>query len=106
MPNVVGERFQITIDKKVRERLGIKPGDRAFESVEGDKLVVTFLPSAHDESMLGILKRYTDRPIEPINDWEAVKERAWAARSAEIREALAADSQRHGATTNDTEGKR
>ena len=90
MPNVVGERFQITIDKKVRERLGIKPGDRAFESVEGDKLVVTFLPSAHDESMLGILKRYTDRPIEPINDWEAVKERAWAARSAEIREALAA----------------
>ena len=33
MPNVVGERFQITIDKRVREELGIKPGDRAIERV-------------------------------------------------------------------------
>jgi len=102
MPNVVGDRFQITIDKKVRERLGIKPGDQAFESVEGDKLVVSFLPPPHDESMLGILKRYTDKPIEPITDWEAVKERAWAARSAEIMETLAADSLRHRADAADT----
>ena len=105
MPNVVGERFQITIDKRVRERLGIRPGDQAFESVEGNKLVVTFLPPPHDESMLGILKRYTDAPIEPITDWEAVKERAWAARSAEIMETLAADSLRHRADATDTEGK-
>jgi AbrB family looped-hinge helix DNA binding protein len=33
MPNVVGERFQITIDKKVREELGIKAGDLAIERV-------------------------------------------------------------------------
>ena len=105
MPNVVGERFQITIDKKVRERLGIRPGDQAFESVEGSMLVVTFLPPPHDESMLGILKRYTDKPIEPITDWEAVKERAWAARSAEIMETLAADSRRHRADPTDTKGK-
>ena len=105
MPNVVGERFQITIDKKVRERLGIRPGDQAFESVEGSKLVVTFLPPPHNESMLGILKRYTDKPIEPITDWEAVKERAWAARSAEIMEALAADSLRHRADVPDSSGE-
>ena len=101
MPNVVGERFQITIDKKVRERLGIKPGDQAFEFVEGGKLVVTFVPPPHDESMLGILKRYTDKPFEPITDWEAVKQRAWAARSAEVMEALAADSLRHRADAPD-----
>jgi bifunctional DNA-binding transcriptional regulator/antitoxin component of YhaV-PrlF toxin-antitoxin module len=101
MPNVVGERVQITIDKKVREQLGIKPGDRAFEFAEGGKLVVTFLPPQHDESMLGILKRYTDKPIEPITDWEAIKERAWAARSAEIMEALAADSLRHRPSSTD-----
>ena len=97
MPNVVGERFQITIDKKVREQLGIKPGDQAFEFVEGGKLVVTFLPPANNESMLGILKRYTDKPIEPITDWEAYFDRAWAARGAEIREVLEADSERHRA---------
>jgi len=105
MPNVVGDRFQITIDKKVRERLGIRPGDQAFESVEGTRLVVTFLPRPHNESMLGILKRYTDKPIEPITDWEAVKERAWATRSAEIMEALAADSLRHRADATDTKSK-
>ena len=105
MPNVVGERFQITIDKKVRERLGIKPGDQAFEFVEGGKLVITFVPPAHDESMLGILKRYTDRPIEPIADWGAVKERAWAARSAEVMEALAADSLRHRPDAHDPSGE-
>jgi len=34
MANVVGERFQITIDKKVREELGVQPGDQAVEFVE------------------------------------------------------------------------
>lgn len=95
MPNVVGERYQITIDKKVRDELGIKPGDQAYEYVEGDRLVVAFLPRSNNESMLGILKKYTDQPIEPITDWDAVKERAWAMRSAEIMEALQEDSRRH-----------
>lgn len=95
MPNIVGERFQITIDKKVREALGVHPGDQAMEWVEDGRLVVAFMPRPHNESMLGILKRYTDKPIEPITDWEAVKERAWAARSAEIMEVLRADSERH-----------
>ncbi len=98
MPNKVGQRYQITIDKAVRERLGVKPGDQAVEWVEGDKLVVGFLPRPHNESMLGILKRMpreSTEPIKPITDWEAIKERAWVARSVEIMEALEADSRRH-----------
>lgn len=98
MPNKVGERYQITIDKAVRERLGVKPGDQAVEWVEGDKLVVGFLPRPHNESMLGILKRMPREslePIEPITDWEAIKERAWVARSVEIMEVLEGDSRRH-----------
>ena len=95
MPNVVGERFQITIDKKVREQLGIRPGDQAVEWVENGRLVVGFLPRAHDESLLGILKGKPGQAVQPITDWEAVKERAWAARSAEIMEVLAKDSRRH-----------
>jgi len=94
MPNVVGERFQITIDKKAREQLGLKPGDQAVEWVEGGRLIVAFLPRPHHDSMLGILKRYTDRPIEPITDWQAVKDAAWDARAKEIMESLGDDSAR------------
>lgn len=97
MSNVVGERFQITIDKKVREELGVQPGDQAFEWVEEGRLVVAFMPRAHNESMLGILKRYRDKPIEPITDWEAYFDAAWAARGAEIQAVLDRDSERHRA---------
>jgi AbrB family looped-hinge helix DNA binding protein len=97
MPNVVGERYQITIDKKVRGELGIQPGDQAVEWVEDGRLVIAFMPRPSTESMLGILKRCTDKPIEPITDWEAYFDRTWAARGAEIREVLEADSERHRA---------
>jgi AbrB family looped-hinge helix DNA binding protein len=96
MSNIVGERFQITIDKAVREELGIKPGDRAVERVEGGRLVVDFMPAPHHESMLGIFRR-PDLP--PITDWDAFKDRAWAARSEEIMGALREDSRRHAGDT-------
>ncbi|MBA2569651.1 MAG: AbrB/MazE/SpoVT family DNA-binding domain-containing protein [Chloroflexi bacterium] len=95
MSNVVGERFQSTIDKNVREQLGIQPGDRAVEWVEDGRLVVYFMPKPHDRSLLGILKK---PGTEPITDWEALKEEARAARTAEIMEALEADSRRHRET--------
>jgi AbrB family looped-hinge helix DNA binding protein len=89
--NVVGERFQITIDKKIRRELGIRPGDRAIERVENGRLVVSFMPAPHSESLLGIFRR-PGRP--PIDDWQHVKDRAWSARAAEIQEILSADSRR------------
>lgn len=92
MANIVGERFQITIDKAVREELGIKPGDRAIERAEGGRLVIDFMPAPHRRSLLGVLRR-PGQP--PITDWEAVKERAWAARVREIMEVLEEDSRRH-----------
>ena len=94
MANVVGDRYQITIAKQVREELGLKPGDLAIERVEDGRLVIEF-SHPHRESMLGILKAHATKPIVPIEDWEAVKDRAWAARSAEIMEALRDDSERH-----------
>lgn len=92
MANIVGERFQITIDKELREQLGLQPGDLAVERVEGDKLVVEFLPRRHNESLLGIFR---NPHLPPIEDWSSVKERAWRARSAEISAALRDDSERH-----------
>jgi AbrB family looped-hinge helix DNA binding protein len=92
MTNVVGERFQITIDKAVREQLGIQPGDRAVERVEDGRLVVEFVPKSHRESLLGILRQ---PGVEPIADWEDFRDRAWAMRVGEIRGALDRDSRRH-----------
>jgi AbrB family looped-hinge helix DNA binding protein len=87
MSNVVGERFQITIDRKVREQLGIEPGDRAIERVEDGRLVVTFVPRPHRESLLGALKKPGVRPVE---DWQEFKEAAWRERSREILEGMRA----------------
>ena len=92
MANVVGERFQITIDKEVRAKLGIKPGDRAIERVEDGRLVVSFMPAPHSESLRGIFHRPGMKPIE---NWRELKDRAWAARTAEIMEVLERDSARH-----------
>jgi AbrB family looped-hinge helix DNA binding protein len=81
--NIVGERFQITIDKRVRTQLGIRPGDRAIERVENGRLVVSFVPAPHSDSLLGILRR----PGQPrVEDWQQAKDRAWSARAREIGE--------------------
>lgn len=88
MSNVVGDRFQITIDKRVRDQLGISPGDRAIERVEDGRMVVSFMPAPHRDSLLGIFRR-PDLP--PITDWESVKDRAWARRASEVLEATEPD---------------
>jgi AbrB family looped-hinge helix DNA binding protein len=85
MSNVVGDRFQITIDKRVRDELGVRPGDLAIERVEGGRLVVSFVPRPHRESLLGVLRR----PGSPaIGDWGRLMEDARGARSAEIMGSL------------------
>lgn len=94
MTNKVGDRFQITIDKKVRRQLAIRPGDLAVERAEDGRLVVEFI-RRHPESMLGWAKRHATRAVEPITDWDAMKDRVWAVRAAEIREVLEEDSRRH-----------
>jgi bifunctional DNA-binding transcriptional regulator/antitoxin component of YhaV-PrlF toxin-antitoxin module len=91
MANVVGERYQITIDRTVRKALGIEPGDRAVEWVENGLMVVSFMPKQHSRSLLGVFRR-PDLP--PIEDWDAVRERAWRARTAEIVDALTPPSER------------
>jgi bifunctional DNA-binding transcriptional regulator/antitoxin component of YhaV-PrlF toxin-antitoxin module len=85
MPNVVGERYQITVSKPIRQELGVEPGDLAIERVEDGRLVVTFVPHAHRDSLLGILRQ---AGTAPIGDWSALMEDARRARSAEILAAL------------------
>lgn len=97
MANVVGERFQITIDRKVRRQLGIRPGDLAVERAVDGRLVVEFVSPIPERSLRGIVKRLTDRPVEPIADWDAALDRAWAARAGEIVEEMEEGRRRHEA---------
>jgi AbrB family looped-hinge helix DNA binding protein len=87
MSNVVGERYQITIDRQVREQLGIEPGDRAIEQVEDGRLVVTFVPRPHRESLLGALRA---PGTQPIRDWQELREAAWRERSREVLDGMRA----------------
>lgn len=51
----VGERYQVVIERDARRELGVQPGDRAVETIENGRLVITFLPARHRRSMRGIL---------------------------------------------------
>lgn len=51
----VGERYQLVIERHAREALKIQPGDRAVELVDGDRLIVTFIPGPHRRSLRGRL---------------------------------------------------
>ena len=69
----VGERFQLVIERDVRRELGISPGDRAIETVENGRLVVTFLPARHRRSLLGRLAgRGRIRDMADLRDDRAI----------------------------------
>ncbi len=85
MANVVGERFQITIDRSVRKQLGIKPGDLAVERVEDGRLVVDFVPALHRESLFGLFAR---PGVKPVTDWEGLRERTWTERHRDLQARL------------------
>lgn len=70
----VGERGQITIERAIRERLGIKPRDIAVQRVEDGRLVVEFVRphEPHLRSLAGILGPAADAPKAPIDTDDAV----------------------------------
>ncbi len=51
----VGERYQVVIERDVRRELGVQRGDRAVETIDAGRLVITFLPARHRRSLLGRL---------------------------------------------------
>lgn len=76
----VGERFQVVIERDVRRELGVSPGDRAIETVEDGRLVITFLPARHHRSLKGRL----EAPGVRVEDMAALRDhQAMADRVAE-----------------------
>ena len=70
----VGERGQITIERGIREQLGIKPKDLAVQRVQDGRLVVEFVrpPEPHMRSLAGILGPSPGQPREPLDIDSAV----------------------------------
>ena len=75
MASSVGERGQITIEKAIREELGVYAGDLAVQRVEDGKVVIEFVPAPHRRSLKGILRdKVTTWPDD--EDWAAVRDAA------------------------------
>jgi AbrB family looped-hinge helix DNA binding protein len=72
----VGERGQITIEKAIREELGIYTGDEAVQRVEDGRIVIEVVPGRHRRSLAGSLgPKVTSRPAD--ESWDAPRRAAW-----------------------------
>jgi AbrB family looped-hinge helix DNA binding protein len=76
MNSRVGERGQITIEKAIREELGIYAGDEAVQRVEDGRIVVEIVPGRHRRSLAGSLKGMVARRPDD-ESWEALRQAAW-----------------------------
>jgi AbrB family looped-hinge helix DNA binding protein len=78
MPSRVGERGQITIEKSIREDLGVYAGDQAIQRVEDGRVVIEFVPAEHRRSLAGSLgSKVTRKPVD--ERWPAIRDAAAAA---------------------------
>lgn len=76
MPSRVGERGQITIEKAIREELGIYAGDDAVQRVEDGRIVIEVVPGRHRRSLAGSLQAAVKRRPDD-ESWEALRRAAW-----------------------------
>jgi AbrB family looped-hinge helix DNA binding protein len=76
MTSRVGERGQITIEKAIREELGIYAGDEAVQRIEDGRIVIEVVPGRHRRSLAGDLREKLGR--RPTDEsWETLRRRAW-----------------------------
>ncbi len=87
MPNVVGQKGQVVISKKIRDELGVEPGWWALQSIVDGHLEIHFVPPEHNRSLMGSLAPYTD-VIVLDDEWHEAKEKAWEAAAREKMERL------------------
>ena len=85
MPSRVGERGQITIEKDIRQELGIYAGDETVQRVEDGRIVIEVIPGRHRRSLAGALRNRVRR-IPADESWEALRDAAWATPDPDRRE--------------------
>jgi AbrB family looped-hinge helix DNA binding protein len=76
MASRVGDRGQITIEKAIREALGIYAGDEAVQRIEGGRIVIDVVPGRHRRSLAGSLKDKVGHHPDD-ESWEALRRAAW-----------------------------
>lgn len=58
--SAVGPKGQVVIEKSIRDRLGIAPGWRAIQTLDGDRVEIRFVPPDHHRSLFGVLSEYAN----------------------------------------------
>lgn len=75
MANRIGERGQVTIEKAIRDQLGVSAGDLAVQRVEGDRVVIEFVAGPDRRSLAGALHdKVTRHPVD--ERWERLRSAA------------------------------
>jgi bifunctional DNA-binding transcriptional regulator/antitoxin component of YhaV-PrlF toxin-antitoxin module len=75
---LVGTKGQVTLEKEIRDALGVGPGWRAIQRLEENRVVIEFLPPKHRRSLAGILTDATTVRAPTEEDLQAAVEQAWA----------------------------
>lgn len=86
MPTTVGTKGQVVIEKTIRDRLDVRPGAMAIQTLIGDRVEIRFIPPAHDRSLFGVLRANVGRGIA-ARPWADVKRKAWEAAAKDLEQA-------------------
>jgi AbrB family looped-hinge helix DNA binding protein len=78
LAGTVGERGQVTIEKRIREELGIYAGDQAIQRIEEGRVVLEIVPGPHRRSLAGTLRSKVTRRPKDEADWERIRNAALA----------------------------
>jgi hypothetical protein len=75
----------MVIAKDIRDRLGLRPGWRAFQILVDDHVEIHFVAPEHNDSLAGTLAPYVKTTIPAGEEWNQAREHAWdeAARERE-----------------------
>jgi hypothetical protein len=57
----------------------VEPGSITAQIVVNGHLEIHFFPPEHNRSLLGCLSSYTDVVIQPGEEWDEAREKAWEA---------------------------
>lgn len=91
MPTVVGTKGQVVIDKAIRDRLGISPGWRAYQTLDEGCVKIYFRPPPHSRSLLGVLREHiTPEAAERLTQmsWADMEDEGWKGIAEEREERL------------------
>lgn len=75
MTSKVGERGQITIEKAIREELGIYAGDETVQRIEDGRIVIDVIAGRHRRSLAGTLRDKIGRTPDD-ESWPALRDAA------------------------------